>query len=433
MSLLPLARFPAAEEPRAIIGRAVKAQGGAEVLGLQSATWVKLRGKLGLVKGDDGVPVEAEFWNQPDDTKTKWIFRVTLGETKAEIQQLFTGAEGWQSLGGPWEKLSPDDVEAARVSARVDRVMSLLPLLKERGYTLAPLPGSNVQGRPAVGVKVSAKDMPDVQLHFDKETGLLVTARYTTHDKDQKKDVQTEVVLGDYREVNFAAADEAVLRKAGLKVSDEALLGLLQKQTPGPEALKRARALVRQLADDDFEKREKAGEELVSLGAAAVPALRGASKDDDPEVARRAADCLKKIEGQTDPEVIKAVLRLTGLRHPPGAAPVLLAYLTGSEGELRREAQAALWALAQHKGPPDPDLVKALKDSDPIRRAAAAAALGEDGGAFARQPGRRLFPKGIKQPMKYTLRNDTETKLDAEVIEMQMFNRFEDKVFARPR
>jgi WD40 repeat protein len=61
-----------------------------------------------------------------------------------------------------------------------------------------------------------------------------------------------------------------------------------------PDA-KRIAALIKQLGDDAFEKREAAGEELESIGMAALDALKKAAASGDPEVGRRAAMLHQKI------------------------------------------------------------------------------------------------------------------------------------------
>jgi len=420
-----------AEEPRAIIERAALAQVGPDNLGLDCATYLKLKGKVAVTKGQEAIAVEAEIFKEVDG-KSKSVFQMTLGDMKVDFEHLFTGKDGWQNMGGKWEKMPREELEVSRISAEVDRIVSLLPLLNEKGFILAPLPETKVGERPAVGVKVSGKDVPEVQLYFDKETHFLCLYRYTTHDQLKNKDVPNEVVLGDYKELDFAARNEAVLKKAGVAVTDQGLLAFLKQQTTDPAVRERVQALIRQLGDDAFETREKAAEELVALGPVAVSALQAASKDKDPEVSRRADDCLKMIQKQTDPALVRAALQLVGLRRPAGAAEMLLSFIAGSAGALRQEAQGALWTVAQQKGEPDPVLVKALADRDPVRRSAAEAALGKDGGAFARQPRRGLFPKGLKQPMKITMRTDNETFLDVEVIDVQLFNRFEDSLFVQP-
>jgi uncharacterized protein (TIGR03067 family) len=60
----------------------------------------------------------------------------------------------------------------------------------------------------------------------------------------------------------------------------------------------RIAALIRQLGDQEFAKREAASRELDAIGEPALDALRKASRDDDAEVRRRAADILAAITGR---------------------------------------------------------------------------------------------------------------------------------------
>jgi hypothetical protein len=174
-----------------------------------------------------------------------------------------------------------------------------------------------------------------------------------------------------------APAEERVLKQAGLGTDDAALLDFFRKRTPKEAEV---RDLVKKLGDDDFQVREKASRGLVALGPVAEPYLREALSSCDPEVARRAEECLKNIRAGPSAAVVTAAARLLARRKPAGAAEVLLAYAPRAEGESTAEAvEAALAALAVRDGKPDPVLVKVLDDKDPARRAAAAVALARGG------------------------------------------------------
>ena len=84
-----------------------------------------------------------------------------------------------------------------------------------------------------------------------------------------------------------AAADELAPCAAGLPTEGPALLDFLRKRAarrrPG-----RVQALIRKLADDDFDVREKATADLVAMGPAVRPACREVLQDRDPEVCYRA-------------------------------------------------------------------------------------------------------------------------------------------------
>ncbi|HZY84433.1 MAG TPA: PQQ-binding-like beta-propeller repeat protein, partial [Gemmataceae bacterium] len=95
----------------------------------------------------------------------------------------------------------------------------------------------------------------------------------------------------------------------------------------------------------------------------------------DPEVARRAQDCLRRLEKVEAPEVLAAAARLLGRRAPAGAVRALLDYLPFAEGGVADEVCQALAAAGARGGKADPALVGALEDKLAVRRAAAGEAL----------------------------------------------------------
>ncbi len=194
----------------------------------------------------------------------------------------------------------------------------------------------------------------------------------------------------------------------------------------------KSQALVKRLGDESFGVREKAGEELVALGAPAVPALQAALRDEDLEVSRRALACLERIRTRTNTATTRAAVCLLALRAPDGAAESLLALLPGAEEAVADDIRAAPLVLAQRPGGPARALVRALDDRDPARREAARAALGKDGGAYLDRPGRRLFLPGLRLPYKQTLCLGGTPALEMTVTDIRFFNRFDDKEFARP-
>ena len=176
-----------------------------------------------------------------------------------------------------------------------------------------------------------------------------------------------------------------------------ALLAALRKRTLTPEAQAKVRALIKKLGDDAFDVREQAAAELVSMGTLTLPQLREAAKDTDPEVARRAAECVERIEKDPGNVLPAATLRMLAVRRPEGAAETLLAYLPHAEGEtLVAEVQLALDAVAMRDGKPEPAVLKALEDPLALRRAAAGAALARAGGEGQRPAVRKLLKDADK-------------------------------------
>src|SRR5262249_54275062 len=79
------------------------------------------------------------------------------------------------------------------------------------------------------------------------------------------------------------------------------LLEQVRRPTPSDASRDRALGLIKGLGNDDFAVRQRASVELVAMGQAAVPLLRLARTDPDPEVRQRARACLESIQHETDP------------------------------------------------------------------------------------------------------------------------------------
>jgi hypothetical protein len=419
--------------PRAVIERAVKALGGEEVLKHRVGVRMKIKGKFAL--SDDvrqGFPLEGESLTQPGP-RVRLNFRVDVQGNKVDAVIVLDGVNSWQSSYGRVQGLGPDERKSMGISSYTDRVTSLLPLLKDKEFTLSPLGEEKVEGRPAAGIQVSSKERPDVRLYFDKESGLLVKYAYRSRTLGADKEQLHETILSDYRRLDHTGADERALRAAKVGTNGPDLLEYLRNQTPAPARLAKVKVLVRQLGDDAFEKREEASKALVAAGVIALPLLRAAAEGEDREVVRRARECLKQIGTGPGVEVSAAAVRLVGWKRPAGAARVLLDYLPAADQPVAREVRAALVALAERDGKPDPDLVRAVDDKDAVKREAARGALGKDGGAFLKRPGRRLFFQGPLSARRTVGLTDGKKQMEFEVVDLQYFNAFEDREFARPQ
>jgi hypothetical protein len=335
-------------------------------------------------------------------------------------------------MNGQVQDLDGLTKESYEQSAYQDRVIGLLPLLREKEFTLTALGEGKIDGKPTVGVKVVCKGKPDVTLHFDKDSGLLVRAAYKMKMPGFDKEVAQEIAYTDYREVGGSASEERLLTAAGLKTDGAALLKYLRDQAPDPKRLERVKDLIRKLGDDSFTVREEAGKELIGIGKPAIPQLQAALKDADLEIARRAEELLSKIGEQTSNKTAIAVVRLLAQRRPEGAVEALLDYLPGADRETVIEVISTLALLGQSDGKPHPALAKALDGKDNQRRQAALMALGKDDGKFLSQPGRRLNRVGIKLSMKQIHYQDGKDQGTMEILEVQSFNRFDDQVFTRP-
>ncbi|MFL5342916.1 MAG: HEAT repeat domain-containing protein [Gemmataceae bacterium] len=169
-------------------------------------------------------------------------------------------------------------------------------------------------------------------------------------------------------------ADLGPLRETGVPTDGTALIAWLRPRLPAAGDDQRAAALVSQLGDRKFEVRNRATNELIALGPKAAARLEAALRDPGAEVRNRARHCLRAI-AILNPVWPNIVLRLQE-EHPPGTTAALLALLPLLDDDAEECVHVALHKLSRQGGRLEPELLAALADESPARRAAAALVVG---------------------------------------------------------
>jgi hypothetical protein len=423
---------PAEETPQAIVRKSVQAMGGESLLRAVKGEYVKLKGTLFFEQSDD-MKFSGDFYSQPPyQSRTN----LRLDATGQMVTQVHNHDQGWDGEG---QVANPNELTQMKQSDFVDYLTSLLPLLDDKSLEVSVLSDAKVRGRPAAGILVKSKGQPDVRLFFDSDTGLLEKTEYRFADA-RKKEVLREEYFSDYRDVSPSAADEQRLAVAKISTDGPSLLEFLRKRTLDDDRRKKIEGLIRKLGDSSFDARESAKEALVAEGHIATPLLTRALESTDPEISGRAKECLQKIgKSRPDTALVAGVIRLIAQRRPEGSVQGLLAYLPSApDEEVAQEVRTALLAVAFHDGKPDPALAQARQDKDPARRAAAIAILDrqdsslQGGGDRKKMPTERAFVRGLKHAMKGVEYRDGRKSMEWELIEVQLFKRLDDSVFAKP-
>lgn len=431
LSLLaaPPAPCAAPKDARALVERAVKAQGGLEKLQTIKATHARVRGYY----RDHRESFTAEVHTQSPG-KMRMALTFKGGALLAGPHTLVVnGKRAWLHSGGMTQELDQETVRRTNEESYGDHVSTLVPLLTQKGFTLTALGESEVEGKPVAGVKVAAAGKPEVSLYFSRESGLLVKSAHRAPEPGTGAPVLQETFFRTYIGPGKPAADEALLARAKVPTDGPGLLAYLREAVPDEATRRKAEALVTQLGDASFARRKKASAELIALGPAAVPFLRQARKLPDIEVARRAEKCLEKIGDGPGGASLGAVVRRLAARQPEGAAEALLQfYPWAPSDETAEDALAGLALLTRDGKHPESAVVAALNDRDPRRREAAAAVLGKDGGAYLNRPGRRLLLDGVRRPGLVQILRGGRLRTDYETLEYHVLNRLDDKLFERP-
>lgn len=195
LALALLASPAAAQDAKAVIEKAVQAHGGADRIDRYPAAIVETKGtvfQLGHV-----IPFTSRSLYQLPD-KCKNVIELEGLNAKRSITRSLSGGEERLTVNGEVQKVSEPQTREFREETYLQNVVRLTPLLKDPGYTLTDAGTTQVNGKPAVGVKVSAKDHKDVTLFFDKGIGLLVKVDRTGLDSSGKE-IKQERIYSDYK------------------------------------------------------------------------------------------------------------------------------------------------------------------------------------------------------------------------------------------
>ncbi len=202
-----------AASTKAIIDKAIKASGGAEKLAKYKAmTWNEKGMYFGM---GEGVPYTGKYSVQWPDK-----FRM-------EIEGVFTialnGDKGYMN----GEEMEKEQLEEQKENHYSGWVNTLLPL-SDPSYKLTSIPETKVNNQPAVGVKVSKAGHRDVQLFFDKQTGLLVKSVAKVKAAEAGfKEVEQESFYENYKDVDgLKSPMKVVIKREGKPFVEAELLDM---------------------------------------------------------------------------------------------------------------------------------------------------------------------------------------------------------------
>jgi outer membrane lipoprotein-sorting protein len=86
--------------------------------------------------------------------------------------------KGWNSYNGKTTEMSMAELEETKHSVHASSLISLVPLLDSTLYQLSPAGRVEVEGSPALGVKVSRKGFREAVLFIDEKTFHVVKLLY---------------------------------------------------------------------------------------------------------------------------------------------------------------------------------------------------------------------------------------------------------------
>jgi hypothetical protein len=180
---------------KAIILKAIQAMGGEEKLAQCKGNVSK--GRCKFYGGGQAIDCTGEWYMQPPQ-QLKAVYHMDRGGKKVTRIEVVSGDQGWISNGGKPRPLSAEQLAEIKEGMAAELVTTLLPL-KDPAYQLTSLGDSEVQKRPAAGIKVSRQGHRDVLLYFDKEHGYLVKMQTRVKDLNGSE-VDQEMLYSNYQD-----------------------------------------------------------------------------------------------------------------------------------------------------------------------------------------------------------------------------------------
>src|SRR5207249_4096970 len=153
----------AADDPKAIVDKGIKALGGEEKLSKVKAYSWKSKGKIKIMDN------ESEFTSEGtveglDHISTK--FSSEFGGTKFEVVAVLAGDKGWHTnfMTGTIEELEGDALANQKRSIYLRVIPATLLPLKDKSYKLEADKEDKVGDKTAFGVKVTGPDGKDFSI-----------------------------------------------------------------------------------------------------------------------------------------------------------------------------------------------------------------------------------------------------------------------------
>lgn len=186
---------------KALLDKVIKAHGGLEALQKRKAGTENIKGKISI-GGMEANFTGTWFVQFPEQIKAE--MNLEIGDKQIQVTNVFNKNKGWVNAAGMMIEMTDDMVKSARNEMHCAWVSaSLYPLRDEKLYKLSPLGEIEIDRKKAVGMLVTRKDYPDVNLYFDKESGLLQKAEFRTVDAAMgNQEITQEMFFSDYKKVD---------------------------------------------------------------------------------------------------------------------------------------------------------------------------------------------------------------------------------------
>jgi hypothetical protein len=199
-------RAPAQEGALAVIDKAINAHGGAEKLAKIKALQLKTKGTLDILGG-----LQFQQASSVDMAgKIKDVMEMEVMGQQVTVKTVYDGKQGWINVNGQTMDMDEKLLGMLKEVTHLTSIGRLTPL-KDKKFELSVVGEMKVNNSPAIGIKVSSAGHKDVNLYFDKKTGLLAKTELRNLDYMTMQEVAEERIVLDYQDVDGQKAPKRML------------------------------------------------------------------------------------------------------------------------------------------------------------------------------------------------------------------------------
>jgi hypothetical protein len=134
-------------------------------------------------------------------SKFKEVMQLTVMNNPVTLTSVYNGKEAWIRSANQDVKVTDEILNEFKEAAYAMNIMQGV-FLKDKSVKFSLIGESKLKGKPVIGVTVSRKDYKDINLFFDKETGLIAKTEMRKRDLMTMQEVTEERIITEYQEVD---------------------------------------------------------------------------------------------------------------------------------------------------------------------------------------------------------------------------------------
>src|SRR5207249_7818801 len=148
--------------------------------------------------------------NPPEQFKESMSLDV-MGQ-KVDVVTAYSKGKAWISRNGEDVPITDEIMDVLKDVAYAMK-LGRLAFVSDKSFELSALGEIKVENKPALGIKVASKGHKDINLFFDKESGLMVKVEKQSRDIASGKDVLEERIITEYQDIDGLKVAKKVIVK----------------------------------------------------------------------------------------------------------------------------------------------------------------------------------------------------------------------------